>query len=920
MSDIDRISQQLSAVSDPKALLAGLFSFAPVGFAVIGREGKIILSNREFLNLFGTEAPPDYRITTDNIAQRSGILGMIQRSFQGETVHTPTFWYDPRELTNVKITGGKRVAISLTTFPLHSANKEIQSVIAVFKDHTAEIRERESAESERDRFRAVFDSSMNGIAILDEAGRFIDVNPAAGIILGAPPDQLLRLHHASFSIDKDNLQSSWRRYQSLGQLQWEDRIQRPDGSIRYVEYETSRFATNYTLMIFRDITERKQAEQELLEKQAHLTVSQSIARVGSWEQDLDNIEDIDANTLRWSDECCRIFGYEPIQTEYTPKYFWDRVHPADRQIVDDAMQEALKQSGTFNVEHRIILPDGEQRIVHGRADILREPGTGRMLKLIGTTQDITERKQTETLLQKLNDQLRISEANYREIFEKAADAIFVHDLKSGGILDVNHQACELTGYTPEELFQLSIGDFSAKEQGYDQDKAMQAIREAAAGKPQTFEWIFRRKDNTTRWVEVNVIRAQIAEENRILGFVRDIEERKKLAVQLLQAQRLEAIGRLAGGVAHDFNNLLTIINGYSELLLTDTTPDDPNRELLQGIHEAGKMAAALTKQLLAFGRRSILTPSPMQLNTLIAQLRNLLRRLIGEDVELETILDPALYQVMLDPAQGEQIVMNLALNARDAMPTGGSIIIETRNIRLDEMYAEQHPEVQAGDYVVLSVSDNGVGISKETRDHIFEPFFTTKEIGKGAGMGLATVYGIVKQAEGQILIYSEEGHGTTFKIYLPAIVVAPEVESAELAPAMPMGDETILLVEDEEKVRKYVRLVLETCGYQLLVAQDGPSALRMVRRHADGIQLLLTDVIMPQMNGHQLAEALRKSYPELKVLYMSGYTDDAVVRYGILTSQIPFLQKPFTPSSLAGKVRETLDNPVSSEIESAALE
>ena len=385
--------------------------------------------------------------------------------------------------------------------------------------------------------------------------------------------------------------------------------------------------------------------------------------------------------------------------------------------------------------------------------------------------------------------------------------------------------------------------------------------------------------------------------------------RKRLEEQLAQSQKMEAIGQLAGGVAHDFNNLLTIISGYSELLLTDHL-DESRKGLLREIHKASDRAASLTRQLLAFSRKQVLEPKVLDLNALVGDVEKMLRRMIGEDIALATALDPSVNPVKVDPGQMEQVLMNLAVNARDAMPQGGKFTIETRNVELGETFAEGNGDVKAGSYVLMTISDTGCGMTAEVKAHIFEPFFTTKGPRKGTGLGLATVYGIVKQSGGHINVDSQVGGGTTFKIYLPAARegIVATTSQPDLT-TMAKGTETLLLVEDEDAVRSMTRYALQTCGYTVLEAKNGQEALQLARDQSKAIQLLVTDVVMPEMGGRQLSEQLTHGRPGLKVLYLSGYTDDAVIRNGVLAAQVNFLQKPFTPSSLAYKVREVLDKP-----------
>lgn len=388
-------------------------------------------------------------------------------------------------------------------------------------------------------------------------------------------------------------------------------------------------------------------------------------------------------------------------------------------------------------------------------------------------------------------------------------------------------------------------------------------------------------------------------------------ELQQAQAQLQQAQKMEAVGRLAGGVAHDFNNLLTIISGSCHFLLTSLDRAGPLRKEVEEIKRAGSRAETLTSQLLAFSRRQVLTLQKLNLNDVIRNMEGMMQRLVGEDINLVTALVPAPGIVRADPGQVEQILMNLIVNARDAMPSGGKLTIETANVELDDTYAHQHAIAQPGPYVMLAVSDSGLGMDKETQAHIFEPFFTTKDQGKGTGLGLAMVYGSVRQNGGSIFVYSEPGQGTTFKIYLPRVQERADAASMPVPASveLPRGTETVLVVEDEPGVRAVILRTLREQGYTVLEARHGLEALHLGTQPLAKIHLLLTDVVMPQVSGREVAENLTRIHPEIRVLYMSGYTDDAVVRYGILAEGTDFLQKPFTPSTLAHKVREVLDNP-----------
>jgi PAS domain S-box-containing protein len=392
------------------------------------------------------------------------------------------------------------------------------------------------------------------------------------------------------------------------------------------------------------------------------------------------------------------------------------------------------------------------------------------------------------------------------------------------------------------------------------------------------------------------------------GVTVDVTAKAKLEERLQEAQRMESIGRLAGGVAHDFNNLLTVINGYADMSLLEADPADPMHATLTEIRRAGQRAAELTNQLLALSRRQLLQPRSFSLNMLIEDGAKTLRRLLGEDIEVVWIPDPELGQVKADPGQMNQVILNLAINARDAMPRGGTLTLETCNTSLDESYSNVHLSLEPGSYVMLGISDTGHGMDAETLSRVFEPFFTTKEVGHGTGLGLATVYGIIKQSGGSIWVYSEPGHGTTFKIYLPR--VDEPVSQSEDKPVEHgglRGSEAVLVVEDDESVRKLTCTALRKYGYEIIEAANAGEALLACEKRDRTLRLMITDVVMPQMSGRELADRLRQLRPEMKVLYMSGYTDDAIVRHGLLNPAVFFLQKPFTPSALAQKVRQVLD-------------
>src|SRR4051794_2785371 len=500
--------------------------------------------------------------------------------------------------------------------------------------------------------------------------------------------------------------------------------------------------------------------------------------------------------------------------------------------------------------------------------------------------------------------LRASEERFRALVENSSDALLVIDAE-GRITYLSPSSERHLGWAPAQMVGRSIFDFLHPE-----DRELVGTRMAetlsSPGRNIVAHVRFHHADGSWRIMEgIGVNRLFDPAVAGIVVNARDITERRKLEEQLRQAQKLEAVGQLAGGVAHDFNNLLTAILGYCHLMLDDAGDSDPLRQDLLEIQAAGERAAALTRQLLAFSRRQMLQPQVLDINSVVAQLQKLLRRLINEDVELVTHLAPDLLPVTVDPASVEQILVILAVNARDAMPTGGRLTIETANVDLDETYALTHVTMAPGRYVMLAVSDSGEGMDAATRARVFEPFFTTKEQGRGSGLGLATVYGMVRQSAGYIWVYSEPAHGTVFKVYLPVTQTAAAQPTTDKVSSF-RGSETVLLVEDEDAVRALAREVLRRHGYVVLEARHGVDALRVAERHPDAIHLLITDVVMPHMGGRELGLRLSAVRPAIRTLFMSGYTHHALLPAD-LTPGAEFIHKPFTPELLARRVRRILD-------------
>ena len=600
------------------------------------------------------------------------------------------------------------------------------------------------------------------------------------------------------------------------------------------------------------------------------------------------VNDAFARLTGWSAEACQ---------GKTPRILKSGEHPAELYgelwrtiLAGDVWQREMvnrHRDGSTYVEDQTITPVRDER--------------GEVTHFVAIKIDVTDRRQTEETLRENARELLESQrvarlGSYRlrvasgvwasspildEIFG-IADPRFVKDV--AGWLSIVHpdQREQMTAYFTEEVL--------GRRQSFDREYR-----------------ITRLTDGQERWVH-GLGRLVADSEGRIvemIGTIQDVTEQKRLEAQFRQAQKMEAIGQLAGGVAHDFNNLLAVIVGYSELALRELPAEHPQRKRIEEIRKAGERAAGLTRQLLAFGRRQPMTPVVLGLAHVVSGLEGMLRRLLPEDIEIATSFDGGGARVRADPGQMEQVILNLAVNARDAMPDGGRLTIEGSSAVLDERYCRSH-DVRPGRYALLAVTDTGTGMDAETQAHMFEPFFTTKEVGRGTGLGLATVYGIVKQHDGHVAVYSELGRGTTFKVYLPQVDAPARGEAVASTPKARGGSETVLLVEDDPPVRELSREVLDHLGYRVLVAPDGEAALETSARHQGPLHLLVTDMIMPRMTGRQLAEALRRSRPGIKVLFVSGYSNDVVVRSGALEEGMAFLQKPFTPDSLGRRIREVL--------------
>lgn len=770
----------------------------------------------------------------------------------------------------------------------------------VCRDITERTRAEQMLRESDERFRLLVDHVTEYALIgLDAEGRVVSWNEGAERINGYTAEQIIGRHMALFYTPEDVASgkpaSLLRLAREQGTAKDEGWRVRHDGSRFWAEVAlTAQRDERHQLRGFSkvtcDRTERKRAEDRLRAESARLTEAQKIARLGDWEYDLRT------DLLRWSSQVYEIFGVSPETHQPRQDDFVSHIHPEDLARYEEAGRTLFRTGAPVDVDFRILLPEGRVRWLTSRA-FLETNESGKPVRLYGTVQDVTERLLAQQALQ-------ASQENYRRIVETAAEGIWVIGPENRTTY-ANRQMAAMLGWSVEEMMGKSLLDFMDEEGRLEAERRLRLRREGVA---EQHDFRFRAKDGKDRWTIVSTAPLFGADGKYAgaMAMVTDITERKHLEDQFRQAQKLESIGRLAGGVAHDFNNLLTVINGHSELLLKKLTALDPMYDSVSEILHAGQNAAALTQQLLAYSRKQIVEPKVSDLNRIVEDTRTLLDRVLGEDIELQTMLQPELWHVRVDRTQFMQVLMNLAVNARDAMPDGGHLLIETANLELDARYASQHPEVKPGSYVQLSVSDSGVGMDEDTRANVFEPFFTTKKAGTGTGLGLATVHGVVRQAGGWIWVYSEPGGGTTFKIYLPRVEGPCEEQEAASPIGKLRGSETVLLVEDQKELRSLVEVVLEGQGYKVLAAANADEALLSAERYAGPIHLLLTDVVMPGMTGRTLAERLKPSRPEMRVLYISGYTQNVIVHRGMLDAGVDYLAKPFGPDTLAKKVRQVL--------------
>jgi two-component system, cell cycle sensor histidine kinase and response regulator CckA len=789
---------------------------------------------------------------------------------------------------------GTLIDVEITSHDLLWSGRPARLVSAA--DITERTRTEERLTQSEESYRQLVEESPDAM-LVHRHGAIIFANGACARLFGASTaDQLLGRQHLD-SVHPNDRELVKERIQKFAYdlesvRRYETQFLRFDGTEIYAEVVARSVIYKgepAVQVMLRDISQRLQAEQTLRRREADLAAAQRIAHLGSYEMDVSDLDGFEKNPIRWSDENFRIFGYEPGQIAVFGTTFLSALHPEDKVRIREELRRGIRDGNSVSLEYRIIRPNGAVRFIHSHTNVIRDAKTNHLVRLVGTAQDITESKKAEE--------------RFYKAFNANPEPMTIAIMSNGLYIDVNESFLRITEHRREDVIGHTSLDLHFWERPEDRAKFIEILTNR--GSVRDLEITFLTKSGEQRIGMILAETIEVDGQTCVLAIVKDFTDQKGLEKQLRQSQKMEAIGQLSGGIAHDFNNLLSVIIGYCEAIEERLSPDDPLQRKCEQIKKAGQSAASLTSQLLAFSRQQVLAPKILDLNTIVRNVEKMLRRLIGEHIDFSTVLEPGLASIKADQGQIEQVIVNLVVNARDAMPRGGRLRIETASVHLDEAYVRRHSPQQAGPYVSVTVSDTGTGMDAETQAHIFEPFFTTKEIGKGTGLGLSTVYGVVRQSDGHIWVYSELGHGTTFKIYLPRSGQAAQVEKSSPGLTESLrGTETILLVEDAEPLRELARGLLADNGYTVLETGHPEHAIEIARKFKGSIHLLLTDMVMPGMNGRVLAGKLASVRPDMKVVFMSGYT--GFTHSGLVDSELILLPKPFTKDTLLRKVRDVL--------------
>jgi len=923
----------LGASADALRMFSSLFEHSPVAFQIFCVDGRSLFVNLAYQALFGSTPAPTYNVLHDQALEQQGFLELFRRAHSGETIRSTEHGYGAKARDN-------RGTIEITVFPLPDESGLVSYIALCFRDITAErdLRAAHKLLQQRERrFRSTFEKAAVGVAHVAPTGEWLEVNQHLCDIVGYTRDELLVrsfqdiTYAPDLGIDLDFVRKMLDR--ELATYSMEKRYVQKNGELVWIELTVALVrdeagAPDYFISMVQDISERKRSQAELLQSNDALRDSEA-RKAAILEAALDSIVTMDSAGLitEFNPAAERTFGY-------------CRADAVGKPLAQLLVPPALRAQHLAGIER--YRTTGVGPILGKRLELAAQRADGSEFPVeltVVTTlsnggpmftayiRDITERKLVA-------EALHVSEARFGHLADSGLIGIIIADTL-GNIYEANDAFLKIVGYSRADLTSGNLRwlDMTPPELRHLDHAAVEQLKRTGVAK--TWEKEYIRKDGTRAPVLVGVA---LLDTLRGIAFVLDLTERnsaqaagafaievaeresaqrerveetlRQTEQQLRQSQKMEAIGTLAGSIAHDFNNILSVILSYADLLLRDLQAADPMRADLEQIARAGKRASDLTQQLLAFSRQQVLKPKVLNLNDTISTMTQMLQRLIGEDIELAVRATSNLGAVFVDPSQVEQVLLNLIVNARDAMPRGGKLTIETTEVELVESDSIESFDVAPGQYVVLSVSDTGTGMDSVTQSRMFDPFFTTKEKGRGTGLGLSTVFGIVKQSGGSIRVTSELGRGSTLKVYLPRVNSSANAGQSELPPAPrsnQRGTETVLLVEDNTEVRSLACAILRRNGYLVLEATTVGDALLICEQHQEHIDLLLTDVVMPRMNGRELWERVAPLRPSMKVLFMSGYTDDAMIHRGVLSASVSFVQKPLMPGALLSKVREVLD-------------